>query len=118
MVEQGTENPRVGSSILSPGTINFKGLQQCNPFFVCRKGAARQSLAETMNKVIDGHDAVIITRQKAGSVVMMSLEDFNSMQETLHLLGSPNNAALLRQSIADAESGNTRSFSIEDLPKL
>jgi hypothetical protein len=32
LVEQGIENPRVGGSIPSPATTNFKGLQQCKPF--------------------------------------------------------------------------------------
>lgn len=80
--------------------------------------AARQNLADTMNKVIDGHDPVIITRQKAGAVVMMSLEDFNSMQETMYLLGNPANAGHLRRSLADLEAGNTKSFTIEGLAKL
>ena len=47
---------------------------------------ARQNLAATMDKVSDG-DVVIITRRKAEAVVMISLEDFNSMQETMYLLG-------------------------------
>ena len=36
---------------------------------------ARQNLADTMNRVCDHHEAVIITRQKSPSVVMMSLEE-------------------------------------------
>ena len=43
---------------------------------------ARQNLAETMNRVCDHHEPVIITRQKSPSVVMMSLEDYNSIMET------------------------------------
>lgn len=80
--------------------------------------AARQNLAATMDKVIDGHDAVIITRQNAGAVVMMSLEDFNSMQETMYLLGNPANADRLRKSVADIESGKTRAFTFEELEQL
>ena len=80
--------------------------------------AARQNLAETMDKVIEGHDTVIITRQKAGAVVMMSLEDFNSMQETMHLLGNPANAAHLRRAIADIETGNITEITLDDLDKI
>ncbi len=80
--------------------------------------AARQNLAATMDKVIDGHDAVIITRQKAGAVVMMSLDDFNSMQESMYLLGNPVNAERLRKSISDIEAGKTRPFALEELKKL
>ncbi|MDR2946138.1 MAG: type II toxin-antitoxin system prevent-host-death family antitoxin [Candidatus Adiutrix sp.] len=77
--------------------------------------AARQNLASTMNKVIDDHEPVIITRQKAGAVVMMSLEDFHGMQETMYLLSSPANAEHLRASIADLEAGRGVEMSLEDL---
>lgn len=80
--------------------------------------AARQNLAETMDKVVQDHDTVIITRQKAGPVVMMSLEDYNSMQETMYLLGNPANAEHLRKSIADIEAGRVTEMNIEDLRKL
>jgi len=80
--------------------------------------AARQNLAATMDKVINGHDAVIITRQKAGAVVMMSLEDFNGMQETMYLLGNPANAERLRKAAADIEAGNTKRFTLEEPAKL
>jgi antitoxin YefM len=76
---------------------------------------ARQHLAETMNTVIEGHDTVIITRQKAGSVVMMSLEDFNSMQETMYLLGNPANAERLRRAVADIDAGRGVEVGLEDL---
>jgi antitoxin YefM len=80
--------------------------------------AARQNLAATMDKVIDGHDAVIITRQKAGAVVMMSLEDFSAMQETMYLLGNPANAERLRTSVADIEAGKTTRVTLEELSSL
>ena len=80
--------------------------------------AARQNLAATMDKVIDGHSAVIITRQKAGAVVMMSLEDFNSMEETMYLLGNPANAEHLRRSIAEIAAGQVTEIGLDDLDKL
>ena len=60
---------------------------------------ARQNLAATMDSVVSSRDIVIITRQKAEPVVMMSLEDFNSMRETAYLLGNPANAEHLRKGI-------------------
>ena len=66
---------------------------------------ARQNLAETMNRVCDHHEPVIITRQKSPSVVMMSLEDYNSIMETAYLLRSPANAARLREAIQAADTG-------------
>lgn len=80
--------------------------------------AARQNLAATMDKVVEDHDTVIITRQKAGAVVMMSLEDFNSMQETMYLLSNPANAERLQKAVADIEAGKTRPVTLEELSSL
>jgi len=80
--------------------------------------AARQQLAKTMDRVIEGHETVIITRQKAGAVVMMSLEDFNSMRATMYLLGNPANAEHLRKSLADVEAGRTKRVRLTDLETL
>jgi len=67
---------------------------------------AREDLANTMDHVCDEHDIVVITRKAAKSVVMMSLEDYNSIQETAYLLQSPKNARKLRESIKEYETGN------------
>lgn len=67
--------------------------------------AARKDLAKTMEKVCDDHSPVIITRKNARAVVMMSLEDYNAIEETAYLLRSPANAERLRQSIKQAEDG-------------
>jgi antitoxin YefM len=67
--------------------------------------AARENLADTMDSVCDNHEPVIITRRNSRSVVMMSLEDFNSIAETAYLLRSPSNSERLRESIKQAESG-------------
>lgn len=67
--------------------------------------AARNTLKETMERVCKDHAPVIITRQNAPSVVMMSLEDYEAIEETLYLLRAPANAARLARSIADIEAG-------------
>lgn len=77
--------------------------------------AARQQLAQTMNEVCENHTPVIITRQKAEAVVMMSLSDFNSIQETAYLLSNPANAERLRASVAEAEAGKLITTSLADL---
>ena len=66
---------------------------------------ARARLAKTMEKVCDDHAPVVITRKSARSVVMMSLEDYQALQETAYLLRSPRNARRLLESIAELESG-------------
>jgi antitoxin YefM len=66
---------------------------------------ARSHLAETMEKVCDDHDPVIITRKNERSVVMISLEDYQALEETAYLLRSPKNARRLLESIAELEAG-------------
>lgn len=68
--------------------------------------SVRQNLVDAMEKVCDDHDPIIITRKGARSVVMISLEDFNAIEETAYLLRSPANAKKLRQSIKQYEEGN------------
>jgi len=65
----------------------------------------RSNLAKTMAKVCDDHAPVIITRRTAAPVVMMSLEDFEALEETAYLLRSPENARRLLESIAELEAG-------------
>jgi antitoxin YefM len=65
---------------------------------------ARSNLAKTMEKVCEDHDPVIITRRNENSVVMMSLEDYQALEETAYLLRSPKNARRLLESIAELES--------------
>jgi len=66
----------------------------------------RANLKEVMDRVVEDHAPVVVTRQKAESVVMVSLSDWRAMEETLHLLSSPTNAARLRQSIAELDAGH------------
>jgi antitoxin YefM len=67
---------------------------------------ARANLANTITRVCDDHDPVIITKKSDKSVVMISLEDYESMEETAYLLRSPKNARRLLESIRELESGN------------
>ena len=66
---------------------------------------ARATLADTMNRVCDDHEPIIITRNGQQAVVMMSLDDFKSLEETSYLLRSPKNAKRLLESIAVLEAG-------------
>jgi len=67
--------------------------------------AARSNLAKTMEQVCDDHAPVIITRSKSRSVVMISLEDYEALQETAYLLRAPENARRLLESVAELEQG-------------
>ena len=68
--------------------------------------AAREALAETMQRVCDDHDPVVITRRRDQAVVMMSMEDYESLQETAYLLRSPKNARRLREAVDQLRSGD------------
>ena len=57
--------------------------------------AARANLASTMDRVCNDHEALIITRNGAQPVVMLSLEDFQALEETAYLLRNPANAKRL-----------------------
>jgi antitoxin YefM len=67
---------------------------------------ARANLASTMDQVCNDHEAMIITRNGDQSVVMLSLEDYNALQESAHLLRTPNNAKRLLNSIAQLNAGD------------
>ena len=66
--------------------------------------SARSNLAQTMDKVGDDHAPVISTRKAAKPVVMMSLDDYEALEETAYLLRSPKNARRLLESIVQLEA--------------
>lgn len=59
----------------------------------------RQNMKTMMNNTIDEHKLLIVTRQNQTPAIMMSLDDYNSWQETLYLMKSPSNHKTLMQSI-------------------
>lgn len=67
--------------------------------------AFRNDLARVLDKVNDDHKPVLITRQNGKPAVVISLEDFQSYEETAYLMSSPKNAARLSESIAQLEAG-------------
>ena len=67
--------------------------------------ALRSNLAKTMEKVCDDHEPIVITRKSEGAVVMLSLEDYESLEETTYLLRSPKNVKRLLESVSQLEEG-------------
>ncbi|NOQ14663.1 MAG: type II toxin-antitoxin system prevent-host-death family antitoxin [Methyloprofundus sp.] len=65
--------------------------------------AVRANLSKTMERVCNDHAPIIITRKRESPVVMLSLEDYQAMEETTYLLRSPANARDLLESIAALE---------------
>lgn len=65
----------------------------------------RANLKSVMERVVADRTPIVVTRQKAEAVVMVSLADWNAMEETLHLLSSPANAERLRAAISQLDAG-------------
>jgi antitoxin YefM len=65
----------------------------------------RANLSKMMDQVNNDHEPLIVTRAKGKPVVMISLEDYDAMDETAYLLSSPANAKALREAIARLNDG-------------
>lgn len=69
---------------------------------------ARAGLKTVMDDVCNDHTPTVITRVNGEHVVMLSLADFNSMEESMYLLRSPKNAKRLMESVAQLKSGKAQ----------
>ncbi len=65
----------------------------------------RQNLKAFMDKVFDSKSPLFITRSNGEDVVVLSKEEYDGIQETLHLLSSPKNAQRLKESLEEFENG-------------
>jgi antitoxin YefM len=65
----------------------------------------RQNLKTYMDKVFNDHEPLIITRKNNENLVLLSIDEYNSLMETSYLLGNEANAAHLRKSISQFEDG-------------
>jgi antitoxin YefM len=75
---------------------------------------ARASLKGLIDQVVEDADYTIISRRDAPDAVVMSLDSFNGLMETVHLLKSPANAAHLVESIGQYRSGRLRKGDLVD----
>jgi antitoxin YefM len=65
----------------------------------------RGRLKDVMDRVVENHEPVVISRQKSESVVMVSLVDWHAIEETMHLLSSSENAQRLKSAIDELNAG-------------
>jgi antitoxin YefM len=63
--------------------------------------------------IVDGQE-VVVTRKKGEAVVVVSLDAWNEINETLHLLSTPANAARLRSSIAELDAAGGQERELEE----
>lgn len=66
---------------------------------------ARNSLKAVLDSVVNDADTAVITRRDSEDAVVMSLDYYNSLMETVHLLRSPANAEHLNRSIEQFKAG-------------
>lgn len=67
----------------------------------------RRNLKSHLDRVFNDHDPLIVTRKENENVVVISLEDYNSLTETQYLLSTEANAEHLMRSLKEARSGKT-----------
>jgi len=75
--------------------------------------AARENLASTMDEVCRDHSPLIITRRRDQAVVMISLDDYEGLEETAYLLRSPANARRLLSAIESLKKGKGKEKKID-----
>jgi antitoxin YefM len=76
---------------------------------------ARQNLAKLLDRVVKENEPVIVARKKRGSVVLVSLNEWNSIQETLHLFSTRANARALIGAMDDLDAGKGIEMSMPEL---
>lgn len=75
---------------------------------------ARNSLKTVLDGVVNDADTTIITRRDAEDAVVMSLDYFNGLMETVHLLRSPANVKHLNKSIEQFKAGKSKPRELMD----
>jgi antitoxin YefM len=75
---------------------------------------AKKTLDDLIEDAEGSGEPIFVTRRGEHVAVLLPISEYNSMQETLHLLSSPKNAERLRRSIADIEAGRVIEHEIPD----
>ena len=78
----------------------------------------RANLSAMMDKVNDDHEPLLVTRAKGKPVVVVSLEDFEAMDETAYLLSSPANRAALDRAIGESDPKKFVTRTMEQLEAM
>lgn len=74
----------------------------------------RRNLKKHLDTVCENRTPLVVTRRQGEAVVVLSLAEYESLDETLHLLRDPANAEHLRQSMAQAEAGDFVDLTLDE----
>ena len=75
---------------------------------------ARNGLKRVLDSVVNDADTTVITRRDSEDAVVMSLDHYNSLMETVHLMRSPANAEHLNRSISQYKQGQSKTRELLD----
>lgn len=67
----------------------------------------RKHLKRNLDNVSDNDEVVVVSRSQNKNVVVLSLKEYNSLNETIHLLSSDKNRQRLSEAIKEMESGSS-----------
>jgi antitoxin YefM len=90
------------------------GCRPQDPMKIFTYTDARNSLASTLDGVVQDREVAVITRTGRESVVMVAQSEWDAIQSTLHLLSSPRNATRLRQALAELDAGDGQERELVD----
>src|SRR5680860_1451889 len=103
--ERGRGDARTGSPVGEPRRTISCTTPRSDAVRTMTYSESRAHYAETLNAVVDDREEVIITRAGRDQVVIVSLDDYESLKETAYLLKSPENVRRLMASIDRLENG-------------
>jgi len=95
-------------------TYNARQLPGSKVVRVVSFSQARNSLKSVLDRVTADSDCTVITRRDSEDAVVMSLDYFNGLMETVHLLSSPANVAHLQKSIEQYRAGDVTARDMAD----
>ena len=75
---------------------------------------ARNNLRSLIDQVCDDYDEVMITTRDNKAAVLLSYDEYRSLQETMYLLSSRSNRERLLEAVEEIEKGNFRRVEIEE----
>lgn len=78
---------------------------------------ARDNLKDVIERVVNDADVTVITRRDAPDVVVISMDAYNSLLETVHLLSSPANATHLTRSLSQLRAGQAKECKLMSLAR-